>query len=50
LIQSATGAEAWAKIAAKRAQDLLIYLALARFDRRPALSQLPPALQRDVKA
>jgi DNA phosphorothioation-associated putative methyltransferase len=35
LIQSATGAEAWAEIAAKRAQDLLIYLALARFDRRP---------------
>ncbi len=50
LIQSATGAEAWAEIAAKRAQDLLIYLALARFDRRPTLSQLPLALQRDVKA
>jgi DNA phosphorothioation-associated putative methyltransferase len=49
LIQSATGAEAWAEIAAKRAQDLLIYLALARFDRRPALGQLPLALQRDVK-
>ena len=50
LIQSATGAEAWAEIAAKRAQDRLIYLALARFDRRPTLSQLPLALQRDVKA
>jgi hypothetical protein len=50
LIQSATGAEAWAEIAANRAQDLLIYLALARFDRRPMLSQLPLALQRDVKA
>ena len=49
LIQSATGAEAWAEIAAKRAQDLLIYLALARFDRRPMLGQLPLALQRDVK-
>jgi hypothetical protein len=32
LIQSATGAEAWAEIAASRAQDLLIYLALARFE------------------
>jgi DNA phosphorothioation-associated putative methyltransferase len=50
LIQSATGAEAWAEIAVKRAQDLLIYLALARFDRRPPLSQLPPVLQRDVRA
>jgi DNA phosphorothioation-associated putative methyltransferase len=50
LIQSATGSEVWAEIAAKRAQDLLIYLALARFDRRPRLSQLPLALQRDFKA
>jgi DNA phosphorothioation-associated putative methyltransferase len=50
LIQSATGAEAWAEIAAKRARDLLIYLALARFEGRPTLSRLPIALQRDMKA
>jgi DNA phosphorothioation-associated putative methyltransferase len=50
VIQSATGAEAWAEIAAKRAQDLLIYLALARFDRRPTLTHLPLPLQRDIKA
>ena len=50
LIQSATGAEAWADIVAKRAQDLLIYLALARFDGRPTLSHLPLPLQRDIKA
>ena len=50
LIQNATGAEAWPEIAAKRAQDLLIYLALARFNRRPTLHQLPLTLQRDVKA
>jgi DNA phosphorothioation-associated putative methyltransferase len=50
LIQSATGTETWADIAAKRPQDLLIYLALARFDRRPPLSQLPLTLQRDIKA
>jgi DNA phosphorothioation-associated putative methyltransferase len=50
LIQSSTGAEAWADIVANRAQDLLIYLALARFDRRPALGQLPLVLQRDIKA
>ena len=50
VIQSATGAEAWVDIAAKRAQDLLIYLALARFDRRPTLSNLPIPLQRHIKA
>lgn len=50
LIQNATGAEAWAEVAANRAQDLLIYLALARFDRRPALGQLPLALHRDIRA
>lgn len=50
LIQSATGAEAWADIVAKRAQDLLIYLALARFDRRRTLAHLPLALQRDIRA
>jgi len=50
LIQSATGAEAWVEIADKRAQDLLIYLALARFDRRPPLSRLPLPLQRGIRA
>jgi DNA phosphorothioation-associated putative methyltransferase len=50
LIQSATGVEAWTEIAAKRAQDLLIYLALTRFDARPTLSHLPAHLQRDIKA
>jgi DNA phosphorothioation-associated putative methyltransferase len=50
LIQSATGGEVWAEIAAKRAQDLLIYLALARFDGRPTLSHLPIPIQRDIKA
>ena len=50
IMQSATGAEAWAEIAATRAQDLLIYLALARFDRRPTLSHLPLPLQRDINA
>ena len=28
----------------------LVYLALARFRKRPALSQFPPTLQRDMKA
>jgi hypothetical protein len=50
LIEGATGAGAWAEIAAKRAQDLLIYIALARFDRRRSFGQRPLALQRDIKA
>jgi DNA phosphorothioation-associated putative methyltransferase len=50
LIQSATEAEAWAEIAAKRALDLLIYLALARFEGRPSFARLPMALQRDIRA
>jgi DNA phosphorothioation-associated putative methyltransferase len=50
LSRAPTGAEASAEIAAKRARDLLIYLALARFDGRPPLGQLPLALQRDLKA
>ena len=50
LIQSATGAEAWAEIAAKRTPDLLIYLALSRFDGRPTLGLLPVPLQRDIRA
>jgi DNA phosphorothioation-associated putative methyltransferase len=38
----------WDKIAEQRALDLLIYLALSRFDARPAYGQLPQELQRDV--
>jgi DNA phosphorothioation-associated putative methyltransferase len=49
LIERGTGAEVWAEIAAKRGEDLLVYLALARFDRRPALGRLPLGLQRDIK-
>ena len=40
----------WAAIEEQRAQDLLLYIALARFEGRPAFTKLPPVLQRDVKA
>lgn len=49
-LQKMTGAEAWDAIARRRREDLLVYLALARFRRRPALAQLPPTLQRDMRA
>ncbi|CAB5161270.1 hypothetical protein D3OALGA1CA_5066 [Olavius algarvensis associated proteobacterium Delta 3] len=40
----------WDQIAEERSQDLLIYLALACFDGRKKFSELPQALQLDVRA
>jgi DNA phosphorothioation-associated putative methyltransferase len=45
----ATDAARWDELAEQRALDLLIYLALSRFDKRPAYGQLPRALQMDVR-
>jgi DNA phosphorothioation-associated putative methyltransferase len=49
-IQRITDAESWKAIARRRREDMLVYLALARFRKRPKLSQLPLGLQRDMKA
>src|SRR5262249_52043591 len=49
-IQRITSADEWEEIARRRREDLLVYLALARFRRRPAFSALPVTLQRDMKA
>ncbi len=49
-IQRITDAETWEAIARRRREDMLVYLALARFRKRPLLSQLPLGLQRDMKA
>src|SRR5262249_62303434 len=49
-IQRITDAESWEAIARRRHEDLLVYLALARFRKRPAFSLLPLTLQRDMKA
>jgi hypothetical protein len=40
----------WAEAPRKRALDLLIHLALARFDGRPTFGHLPLTLRRDIKA
>jgi DNA phosphorothioation-associated putative methyltransferase len=50
VIVAATGAEQWNKVVAERKQDLLVYLALARFSGRPAFSELPRAIALDVRA
>lgn len=49
VINRVTDTAQWEEIAKESATDLLIYLALSRFDGRPQFSRLPPDLQRDVK-
>lgn len=49
-IQRITDAETWEAIARRRREDMLVYLALSRFRKRPLLSHLPLGLQRDMKA
>ena len=49
-VQRLTGTESWDDIARRRREDILVYLALSRFRKRPAISLLPRPLQRDMKA
>nr|WP_042490861.1 DNA phosphorothioation-associated putative methyltransferase [Anabaena sp. PCC 7108] len=48
VIIQATDSEEWEAIADKRRQDLMVYLALCNFSRRPRLGQLAPAVQEDI--
>ena len=50
VIRRVTGAEEWNTIRAERQQDVLLYVALSRFEGRPRFTQLPRDLQRDVRA
>ena len=50
LVQKVTDEEPWKQIAQRRTEDLLVYLALARFRRRPPIAKLPLTVQRDIKA
>jgi hypothetical protein len=49
LVRRVTGAAQWQTIVAERRRDLLVYLALAAFRRRPAFSALPEELQYDIR-
>jgi DNA phosphorothioation-associated putative methyltransferase len=40
----------WDEVQQRRTEDLLVYLALSRFDRRPKLSDLPATLRFDMRA
>jgi DNA phosphorothioation-associated putative methyltransferase len=50
LVRRVTGGGEWETIRQRRTEDLLVYLALARFRKRPALGRLPRPLQRDMRA
>ena len=49
LIRKVTGADPWDTIRQSRIDDLRVYLALARFPKRPTFAQMPQAMQRDIK-
>ena len=49
IIVAATGAERWEQLRKRHAANLLVYLALALFDRRPRFRDLPAAVQHDVR-
>lgn len=49
LVKRVTGGQEWEAARKRRTEDLLVYLALARFRRRPPISKLPVALVRDVR-
>jgi DNA phosphorothioation-associated putative methyltransferase len=50
IVKRVTDSEQWETIRAERAQDLLVYMALARFSRRPKFSVLPSPLQLDIRS
>ena len=50
VVRNATGKHLWNNIQDQRRDDLLIYLAMQRFRRRPKFSELPLELRNDVRA
>jgi DNA phosphorothioation-associated putative methyltransferase len=50
VVRRVTGEEQWSLVVGERRTDLLVYMALGRFPRRPPFLSLPSDLQRDIKA
>ncbi|MDZ8241401.1 MAG: DNA phosphorothioation-associated putative methyltransferase [Nostoc sp. ChiQUE01a] len=50
VILQATDPQEWEAISEKRRQDLMVYLALCQFSRRPKLGELAPSAQEDILA
>jgi DNA phosphorothioation-associated putative methyltransferase len=49
IIKRVTDPAQWEKIRSERSQDLLVYMALGRFSRRPKFSILPLSLRLDIR-
>lgn len=49
IVLQATNPQDWDAISDRRRQDLLVYLALSHFSRRPKLRDLTPIVQNDIK-
>ncbi|MDE0348821.1 MAG: DNA phosphorothioation-associated putative methyltransferase [Gammaproteobacteria bacterium] len=49
LIERGHDPDQWQALISARGHDLLLFLALSRFDRRPRFGQLPLTLRRDIK-
>lgn len=50
ILQTVSEPGAWDGVRDARSQDLLVFVALSRFDRRPRFGELPRDIQLDVKA
>lgn len=50
VVLQVTQASEWDEIQEQRLQELLLYLALARFGQRPTMRQLSPTLREDIRA
>jgi DNA phosphorothioation-associated putative methyltransferase len=50
LVKQATDAEEWDAITERRKEEMLGYMALSKFGRRPKITDLPADLQNDIKA
>lgn len=50
VIKRSTDTDEWNSIIEKRREDLLVYVALSRFQRRPQFTALPYDLRNDIKA
>lgn len=49
VIRRVTGDDRWDRVRLSRSDDLLVYIALSRFGRRPRIGALPSDLQYDIK-
>jgi DNA phosphorothioation-associated putative methyltransferase len=49
IIRRVTGDERWDRIRVARSEDLLVFLALSRFGKRPRISAFPQELQYDIR-